>query len=67
MLEMRLNYRQVHPHARGEHMDSARLVAPKPWFIPTRVGNTPSVFGQPELPQVHPHARGEHAASRCWS
>ena len=29
-------------------------------FIPTPVGNTPTLSTLPHLPPVHPHARGEH-------
>ena len=32
----------------------------RPWFIPTRVGNTPRSGHAPAGRTVHPHARGEH-------
>ena len=55
--------------------------SPRPWgtrgvgpvdrdhsrFIPTPVGNTPSLARRPTHSPVHPHARGEHRRSRCFA
>ena len=49
----------VHPHARGERLESGVQVGVDGRFIPTPVGNAPVAASAAVGSMVHPHARGE--------